>query len=65
MTQKKKSKKTRHLADKDRYTALKEYVCGKIGELRDCPTCALTSHQSSHLSDIEDYILELDNRGDL
>jgi hypothetical protein len=57
---KKKSKKTRHMADKERYMALKEYVYGKIGEMRDCKKCNLTEHQSNHLQDIEDYINQLD-----
>ena len=63
MTTKKKSKATRRLADKDRYASLKEYVCGKIGEMRDCSECLLSDHQDNHLTDIENYVNQLDAEG--
>jgi hypothetical protein len=65
MTTKRLPKKTKHRPDRERYVALKEYVCGKIDEMRDCKKCKLTDHQSNHLTDIEDYILQLDAEGEL
>ena len=50
---------------KEQYIALKDYVIGKIGEMRDCKECDLSDHQSRHLADIEDYINELDAKGPL
>ena len=65
MTTKRLPKKTKHRPDRERYISLKEYVCGKIDEMRDCKKCNLTIHQSMHLEDIENYINELDARGEL